>query len=293
MRLSSILYVSVLAHLVMSKNVVDLDLFKESLHEESHDKRDGKNVIDLEQFEANTQQEQNEKRDGKNVYKLQSLKEGLDDENEKREAKNVYNLQSLKEGLEDENEKREAKNVYKEVLEDGSNKVEKRSMQNVFDIQEQDTHQSLLQSILPQLQSITIFTGYIRDDPELAMKTADSKQSMIIIAPSDDSISNKLNNLKPWEFPTELTGNSDDDRIVSENLKNFLNGHVIVDFKDKFVTSNDEIIANLINGKLVKIKQDGSDKFKIATGDEWIKVETVKQVDNGYIFVINDVLVKP
>lgn len=272
MKLSSILYVSVLAHLVMSKNVVDLDLFKESLHEEGHDKRDGKNVIDLEQFEANTQQEQNEK----------------------REAKNVYDLQSLKEGLENENEKREAKNVYRpEVLDEGSSKGDKRSMQNVFDIEEQDTHQNLLQSILPQLQSITIFTGYIRDDPELAMKTADSKQSMIIIAPSDDSISNKLNNLKPWEFPTELTGNSDDDRIVSENLKNFLNGHVIVDFKDKFVTSNDEIITNLINGKQVKIKQEGSEKFKISTGDEWIKVETVKQVDNGYIFVINDVLVKP
>lgn len=271
MKLSSILYVSVLAHLVVSKNVIDLDLFKESLHEEDHDKRDGKNVIDLEQFEASTQQEQNEKREAKNVYNLQSLKEGLDDENDKREG-----------------------NVNKpEVLEEGSNKGDKRSMQNVIDIQEQDTHQNLLQSILPQLQSITIFTGYIRDDPELAMKTADSKQSMIIIAPSDDSISSKLNNLKPWEFPNELTGNSDDDRIVSENLKNFLNGHVIVDFKDKFVTSNDEIIANLVNGKQVKIKQEGSDKFKISTGDKWIKVETVKQVDNGYIFVINDVLVKP
>lgn len=271
MKLSSILYVSVLAHLVMSKNVIDLDLLKESLHEEGHDERDGKNVIDLEQLEASTQQEQNEK----------------------REAKNVYNLQSLKEGFGGENEKRETNVNKREVLEEGSNKGDKRSMQNVFDIQEQDRHQNLLQSILPQLQSIMIFTGYIRDDPELAMKTADSKQSMIIIAPSDDSISSKLNNLKPWEFPIELTGNSDDDRIVNENLKNFLNGHVIVDFKDKFVTSNDEIIANLINGKQVKIKQEGSEKFKISTGDEWIKVETVKQVDNGYIFVINDVLVKP
>jgi hypothetical protein len=293
MKLSSILYVSVLAHLVVSKNVIDLDLFKESLHEEDHDKRDGKNVIDLEQFEASTQQEQNEKREAKNVYNLQSLKEDHIGENEKREAKNVYNLQSLKEGLDDENDKREGNVNKPEVLEEGSNKGDKRSMQNVIDIQEQDTHQNLLQSILPQLQSITIFTGYIRDDPELAMKTADSKQSMIIIAPSDDSISSKLNNLKPWEFPNELTGNSDDDRIVSENLKNFLNGHVIVDFKDKFVTSNDEIIANLVNGKQVKIKQEGSDKFKISTGDKWIKVETVKQVDNGYIFVINDVLVKP
>ncbi|MDN6182820.1 MAG: fasciclin domain-containing protein [Staphylococcus equorum] len=278
----------------MSKNVADLDLFKESLHEDGHDERDGKNVIDLEQFEASTQQEQNDKRDPKNVYNLQSLKEGLENENEKRDAKNVYNLQSLKEGLEDENERREANTVYKRgALDEGFNKGDKRSMQKVFDIEEQDTHQNLLQSILPQLQCITIFTGYIRDDPELAMKTADSKQSMIIIAPSDDSISNKLNNLKPWEFPTELMGNSDDDRIVSENLKNFLNGHVIVDFKDKFVTSNDKIIANLINGKQVKIKQEGPDKFKISTGDEWIKVETVKQVDNGYIFVINDVLVKP
>ena len=293
MKLSSILYVSVLAHLVMSKNVIDLDLLKESLHEEGHDERDGKNVIDLEQLEASTQQEQNEKREAKNVYNLQSLKEGLGGENEKREAKNVYNLQSLKEGFGGENEKRETNVNKREVLEEGSNKGDKRSMQNVFDIQEQDRHQNLLQSILPQLQSIMIFTGYIRDDPELAMKTADSKQSMIIIAPSDDSISSKLNNLKPWEFPIELTGNSDDDRIVNENLKNFLNGHVIVDFKDKFVTSNDEIIANLINGKQVKIKQEGSEKFKISTGDEWIKVETVKQVDNGYIFVINDVLVKP
>ncbi|KSA02219.1 FAS1 domain-containing protein [Debaryomyces fabryi] len=264
----------------MSKNVVDLELFKESLQEESQEKRDGKNVIDLKQFEASTQQDQDEKREAKNVYNLQALKEGLDTENEKREAKNVYNLQALKEGLEVENEKTETRN-------------DKRSIQHVFDIEGQNVHQNLLQSILPQLQSITVFTGYIRDDLSLAKKTADSSQSMIIIAPSDDAISNKLNNLKPWEFPTELTGNSDDDKIVRENLKNFLSGHVIVDFKDKFVTNNDEIIANLINGNQVKIKQEGVDKFKISTGNDWIKIEIVKQVDNGYIFVINDVLVKP
>lgn len=280
MKISSVLYVSVLAHFVMSKNVVDLELFKESLQEESQEKRDGKNVIDLKQFEASTQQDQDEKREAKNVYNLQALKEGLDTENEKREVKNVYNLQALKEGLEVENEKTETRN-------------DKRSIQHVFDIEGQNVHQNLLQSILPQLQSITVFTGYIRDDLSLAKKTADSSQSMIIIAPSDDAISNKLNNLKPWEFPTELTGNSDDDKIVRENLKNFLSGHVIVDFKDKFVTNNDEIIANLINGNQVKIKQEGVDKFKISTGNDWIKVEIVKQVDNGYIFVINDVLVKP
>lgn len=278
MRLSSILYISTLVHVVMSKNVADLNLFKESLQEESQDKRDAKNVIDLKQFEASTQQDQIEKRDAKNVYNLQALKQGLENGNEKRDAKNVYNLQALKEGLEVENDK-EVKN--------------KRSIQQVFHIEEQNIHQNLLQSILPQLQSITVFTGYIRDDLSLAEKTADSTQSMIIIAPSDDAISNKLDNLKPWEFPTELTGNSDDDKIVKENLKNFLNGHIIVDFKDKFVTNNDEIIANLINGKEVKIKQEGVDKFQISTGNEWIKVEIVKQVDNGYIFVINDTLVKP
>mmetsp|Transcript_5377 Transcript_5377/g.5346 ORF Transcript_5377/g.5346 Transcript_5377/m.5346 type:complete len:280 (+) Transcript_5377:33-872(+) len=279
MKLSSILYISTLVHVVMSKNVADLNLFKESLHEESQDKRDAKNVIDLKQFEASTQQDQNEKRDAKNVYNLQALKQGLEKGNEKREAKNVYNLQALKEGLEVENDKKEVKN--------------KRSIQQVFHIEEQNIHQNLLQSILPQLQSITVFTGYIRDDLNLAEKTADSTQSMIIIAPSDDAISNKLNNLKPWEFPTELTGNSDDDKIVRENLENFLNGHIIVDFKDKFVTNNDEIVAKLINGKEVKIKQEGVDKFQISTGNEWIKVEIVKQVDNGYIFVINDALVKP
>lgn len=271
MKLSTLLYGSFLAHVAMSKNLVDLELLKESLHEESHEKRDGKNIIDLKQFQAASQQ--NQKREAKNVYDLQALKQGVANENEKREAKNVYNLASLQEGVKSENDK--------------------RSEQHIFNIQEQDIHQNLLQSILPQLQSITIFTGYIRDEPELESKTADSQQSMIIIAPSDNAISNKLNNLKPWEFPTELKGNSEDDRIVSENLQNFLNGHIIIDFKDKFVASNDAIVASLINGKEVKIKQDGIDKFKIMLLDTWIRVETVKQVDNGYIFVIDDVLVKP
>lgn len=251
MKLLSLLYMSVLSYMVLSKNVANLEEFKESLGKETHDKRDAKNVYNLDMFKVDLNKE----------TKL------------KREAKNTFDVESFRQKLADKNTK--------------------RSNQQIFSVEEQNIHENLLQSILPQLQSISIFAGYIRDNSNIALKTADSEQSMIIIAPSDFAITHKLGGFKPWEFPTELKGDDNDDKIIERNLQNFLNGHIIINFVDEFIAENNEIITTLINGEIIRIKQETNDEFKVSIRNTWINVEKVSQVENGYIFIINDTLVKP
>lgn len=89
--------------------------------------------------------------------------------------------------------------------------------------------------------------------------------------------------------------------VVNDNLLNFLNGHLVNNFEkkliiDKSVSDSVIIVTQLNNGNFLKIKQIRStDKFfiKLVEQENWINVESVKQVENGFVFIINDSLVKP
>lgn len=167
-----------------------------------------------------------------------------------------------------------------------------------------DCFNNLLQSILPQLSSISIFSSYIRQFASIDARTANPQKVMLIVAPDNDSLETKLSDLKPWEFPEQITpeqSEQEQDKTLKNNLLHFLNGHLINNFEenlviDKSSTDAVTIISKLNNGKFLKIKQDQlSQKFSIRLLDSenWIDVETIKQVENGFVLIINDSLVKP
>ncbi|EGW34967.1 uncharacterized protein SPAPADRAFT_48028 [Spathaspora passalidarum NRRL Y-27907] len=279
---------------VVAKNLVDLNSFKAEVEEDKSQLEKRKNVVNLDDFKI-----LNGKREPKNVIDINKFKEPI------TKRKNVVNLNDFK------IDKRDAKNVFDLTkLQQGSQRPSKRDEQKVlannllFTIDSVDCYNNLLQSILPQIRSISIFAGYIRDNQVLNDKTEFVNETMVIIAPMDSAIESKLSGLKPWEFPHSL-GNVKDqfeqEKLLQENLNGFLNGHIITNFESKLIIGSDDdvklqqvVIAPLNNGKLIKIKQDSiTDKFKVKVDREWIDVVLVKQVENGFVFVIDDSLVKP
>lgn len=286
----------------MAKNVFNLDKFKAGVESEKNEKRDAKNVVNLDHVKLGV----SSKRDAKNVVDASDFKFS------KREPKNVVNLDHLKIGVPVPSKrdgknvvdgskfkitKRDAKNVVKPfkfagddkklVFNGFKSKISKRDQQ-VISTQDSDT--TLLQSILPQFKDISIFAGYIRDNEEINSKTESLSESMLIISPTDNSIMTKLNGYKPWEFPKSLDEGNEDD-IVTSNLNYFISNHVVVDFSD-FKISGNEINVKLLSGKDIKIVEENNQIYIVSDGVN-INVGISKQVDNGFIFIIDDVLVKP
>jgi uncharacterized surface protein with fasciclin (FAS1) repeats len=200
------------------------------------------------------------------VLKLEKFKQDVENQaHEKKDGMNTFLIQQLKR------------------LED----------QILFKLDEHDCHENILQSILPQVKDISIFAGYIRDNEYVSKKTELTDETTIIIAPSDDAIINKLQGKKPWEFPNPIGGENPDEN-ASKNINSFVFGHVIENFEDNLQIESHSVVAKLLNGNTLRIKQDSSHKFLIQLNDnDWIQVKQVKQVDNGFVFVIDDCLVKP
>ncbi|CCG22662.1 hypothetical protein CORT_0B09580 [Candida orthopsilosis Co 90-125] len=341
MRATIIALVASLSSMVVSKNVYNLHAL-DNHDQASNDKRDAKNVPHLDNLKVSSE---NGKRDAepKNVINLQDLKIGVnEEENEKRDAKNTPNLVDLSNKFlhdesdkdlakrkntfrisdfihEENHDKRDAKNTFK-IAKFAKASTKKRDGQEVlnlpdgeetkddyvFTFNSADCYNNLLQSILPQLKSVSIFAGYIRDNKELNSRTESLESNMLIVSPTDDAIENKLSNLKPWEFPASLNEaktEQEQDKILQDNLQNYLDGHIVIDLQDKIsIEDGNEdkekiVVTKLNNGELLEIKQDiASQTFSVrvaAKQKKWIPVVTVRQVENGFIFVIDDSLVKP
>lgn len=267
---------------VFAKNVFD---FKKLGHlvKQEQEKRDGKNVFDFNKFGDKVKEEQaNEKRDGKNVFDFSKFGDKVKQEqsNEKRDGKNVFDFKKFGDEV-----KQEQSNKKRDAMKED---------QVVFGNELGDDNTNLLQSMLPQFRDISIFAGYIRDNKEINHKTELIDESMLIIAPTDDSIINKLNGLKPWEFPKALDDGENEDEIINSNLNYFIANHITLNFNDlKVDEEHDSITVKLLCGKSIDIVHNGSDHLEIGVDGNKIPVELVKQVDNGYIFIIDDTLVKP
>lgn len=319
MKFTSAVYLAILASTVVGKNVIDLDQFKIDVDSEGNGKRDAapapKNVFPGIQIEKLNERDEEvdavmDKREPKNVFpgiqieKLNERDEAVDAVMIKREPKNVFpgiqieKLNERDEGVEAVMIKREAKNVFKfELLRDIDSKKRDEQTQIIL----KNTN-NLLQSVIPQVSEISIFGGYIRDNDEISKLTETASVSTLIIAPSDDAIYNKLNGLKPWEFPRLIDDSKDDeynDKIINENLNDFLSGHIISNFGDladgtsKAINSA-SISTHLNNGKKIVITQDvATGSFSLTFDEKTTRVASVREVDNGYLFVINDVLSKP
>ncbi|EMG46881.1 FAS1 domain-containing protein [Candida maltosa Xu316] len=295
-----------------AKNLPNLQALKSELDAEVLGKRDAKNSLNLQALKAEL--DTITKRDAKNLPNLAALKAQLENIS-KRDAKNSFNLAALKEELETIT-KRDAKNTVdlaalKEELDTITKREEEQQFFTLetsgksFTFSEVDSHNNLLQSILPQMSSISLFSSFIRQFTDIDAKTANPEGFMLIIAPSNHALETKLNDLKPWEFPKQIDeelSEQEKEDILSENLLTFLDGHLINDFEKNLAIENSDskedlvVISQLNNGKFVKIKQNQlNQKFavKLIDQESWIDVEIAKRVENGYIFTIDDSFVKP
>lgn len=231
-------------------------------------------------------------------------------------AKNVYDMGKLKDNAEelkrhvpeqdkrDENDKvtlthhslqkRIPKKVMSRKIFEGSDfsSRNKRSQQRPFHVDTVDEHEVVLLSLLTQIRSVSIFSGYLRDLQHLSSIMEDPSKYTIVIAPSDDAIINKLNGLKPWEFPSKLQDNEDDDKIAERNLQNFMLAHIV----EYLRTSKDgkgELQGNTFNQENISIRYTAKEGYLIIFRGRAIPVVSVKEVINGNILIVDDVLVKP
>lgn len=151
----------------------------------------------------------------------------------------------------------------------------------------------ILQTVLPQLRSILVFSAYVRDSPVIAPQTEWTNSTMVIIAPSDDALDAKLGGKKPWEFPELLDSVPEDaDQIAARNLERFLNAHIVSNLEHSIIKSGQGFSALLMNGKSVSVRFDGMgvELVQVAPGAQIPVVKTV-QVENGIVLIVDDVLV--
>lgn len=231
----------------------------------------------------------------KNVWDLGALQKDIKNDGlvEKRDPKNVF---SLKNNV----QKREPRNVFH-----GFDLKDKREPKRVFaGFKEPNTKRdqhfisitdNVLQSIIPQESDISIFGGYIRNNEDIDHQTSLDEGHLVIIAPSDQAISTKLLGLKPWEFPRSIEEAEEEnqDALIEKNLNDFLFSHIIGAF-DTVQVTDFGITTQLLNGKPITIKQDAtSGTFTLLFEGRTIPVVRGREVDNGYLFVIDDVLSSP
>lgn len=297
------------------KNVVDLSKLEELGHLNENEKRDAKNVVNLAHLEELGHLNDNDKRDAKNVVSL-ALLDDLKHLNGKRDAKNIVNLADFKFTLDEKknhkrkhvvnladlklelNDKRDAKNVVELSLEELRDRDEPlladvAKLLHNLKRQQVLVDGKVLELILPQMRLISVFTGYIRDNADVAKLTEQQDQSLLLVAPTDDAVS-KMSK-KPWEFPREVSG-PDADAIAAANVELFLQSHVAT----SFVYNGGEVETKLMNGHRLVIKQDlmsnvdgGAFSVVVPETNEVIPVMEARQVANGYVLVIDRVLAQP
>lgn len=224
-----------------------------------------KNVVYLEDLGAAIQKGQNTKREPKNVGSLDALKAAIDKENgkDKREAKHVVDIKTLL-------------------------KSHNKRDQNVL----LSSNEILLESLLPQMTSISIFAGYVRDNAEILRQMENKNSFTLLFAPSDDSIATKLNGLKPWEFPNTINNDDNDDQVIAANINSFLKAHISVE--QAITAQSNEIVTLLLNGKEAVIHNDpNTGTYTLRVDGKNVPVKNSRLAGNGVVLIIEDVLAKP
>lgn len=223
----------------------------------------------------------------KNVVFLDDLRAAIDKEssNEKREAKNVVSLDDLRAAI----EKQEGESKQSRDLESVQNFFRKlvRRDQDVINVDA-----PLLQNLLPQILSVSIFAGYLRDDEQLLSQVESEESFTILVAPSDSAMSKKLNGVKPWEYPKQIQNDETDDKVVAYNIDHFLKAHIST--KLGGISQDNELKSVLLDGREIVVKTDpNTGTYRLKIENEWKNIASVSLADNGILFVIDDVLSLP
>lgn len=159
---------------------------------------------------------------------------------------------------------------------------------------------TLLTSTISTHRQISLFASYVRDNIEMSNKFNSKNSLSIVFAPTDLAIQSL--DLKPWQFPNPLSSEATEeelDTIISSNTNDFVLSHVIdgeVPFKALTDTKKGVQLVTE-NNKIVKLVNDNGDYYVAAvnTGfpENWIKVESIVEVDNGVLLIIDQSLSIP
>lgn len=215
----------------------------------------------------------------KNVYYLDNLVSALKNGNNKRDARNVVSLESFHAAIEEEDKK----------LAGDTQATEKRSNKRSQGVIKPD--EPLLQTLLPQVPGISIFSAYLRDNAEISSRVDDSEGFTVIFAPSDDAVLkfSSQKGLKPWEYPNHVQNDETDDKVAQKNIQYFIDAHISSSAAEK----DNLMVVELRNGQYVTIGQDESTaKFFIRQGDSKFAVSSVEHASNGILLVLDHVLIK-
>lgn len=224
----------------------------------------------------------------KNVVYLEDLGAAIEKgQNSKREPKNVVSLEALKAAAHKEGVKgkREPKNVVDiKTYFETHNKRDQKVLLKSNDI--------LLESLLPQMPSISIFAGYVRDNAEILNQMESRRSFTLLVAPSDDAIATKLGGMKPWEFPEIIKNDEHDDETIASNIDSFLRAHISVE--QVMLAQSNEISTILLNGKEVVIHNDPTTGiYTLRVEGKNVPVKTSRLAGNGVVLIIDEVLSKP
>lgn len=224
----------------------------------------------------------------KNIVYLEDLGDAIKKGHlSKREPKNVVSLEGLREAAHREGRyaKRDAKNVVNiKTYFQTRNKRDQNVLLNSNDL--------LLESLLPQMSPISIFTGYVRDNGQILSQMENENTFTFLLAPSDDAIASKLGGFKPWEFPQAIKNDVHDDEVAASNINSFLSAHISIE--QVIMTHSDEITAVLLSGKNAVINNDpATGIYTLLVEGQNVPVTAARLADNGVVLIIDDVLVKP
>ncbi|GEQ70108.1 hypothetical protein JCM33374_g3784 [Metschnikowia sp. JCM 33374] len=150
----------------------------------------------------------------KNVFYLDDLVAAVN--NEKREPKNVVSLDALRAAADE---------ASFDDLETG-NFGKKRHLQDV--LQPSAPAAPLLKSLLPQVRSISVFSGYLRNSPRVLNNWDNADSFVLIIAPTDEAFAqlSAKTGKKPWEYPQEIKNNDSDEQVIKNNLDFLIRAHI-------------------------------------------------------------------
>lgn len=162
------------------------------------------------------------------------------------------------------------------------------------------TGPTLLTSSLNIMKDVSVFASYVRDNVEIATRFNNKKEQSIVFAPTDSAVESLSK--KPWAFPEDLDEDKNSeqevDKITQSNIDDFVESHIIdgtVPFASLKGDKGVQFVSK--NGKNIKLVNDNGDYYVTAVVDgkdqEWIKVISTTNADNGAILVIGKPLSVP
>lgn len=162
------------------------------------------------------------------------------------------------------------------------------------------TGPTLLTSSLNIMKDVSVFASYVRDNVDVSSRFNNMKEQSIVFAPTDSAV--EALTKKPWAFPIDLNEDSNSeqevDKITQSNIDNFVESH-IVDGTVPFASLKGDKGVQFVskNGKNIKLVNDNGEYYVTAVVDgkdqDWIKVISTTNADNGAILVIGTPLSVP